>query len=355
MESATRLARAVPRDELAALAIEAGAKPFQARALVELTHDKGIRSLDRATSLPKAVRTRLAERLHFAACRVVERSPSSDGTTKLLLELSDGESIEAVLIPEGERTTLCVSSQVGCPVACIFCASGLYGVRRNLEAHEIVDQFLLARDELEASGESERRLTNMVIMGLGEPMLNVANLESALTEICDAHSFSPRRITISTSGYPERVEALAKRAKSWNLAVSLHAADEDLRKELVPTATREPRALVRAARTWLRETGREPTFEIVLLAGVNDRREDAEALIKLLRDVQCSVNLIPWNRVEGVPMPLETPSESQVEAFRMWLEDGGLTVTWRRRRGADRDAACGQLRLRHQLETGAAE
>lgn len=352
-EGATVGAREMPRARLEALARNCGAKAFQARALCELVFDRGIRDLNRATSLPKSVRDALAHHVHLAASRVIERSISTDGTIKYLLELRDGESVEAVLIPEGERTTLCISSQVGCPVACVFCASGLDGVRRNLTAVEIVDQFLLARDAIDdgqlddARGKhGKRRLTNLVVMGLGEPMLNAENLEQALLQISDDFGFSPRRITISTSGYPDRVERLAGRAKPWNLAVSLHAAEPSLRAELVPTATAAPADLVRAARTWFRATGREPTFEIVLLHGRNDRDIDADALIALLSGQHCTVNLIPWNPVDGVPIELRTPPEERVQSFMTRLESGGLNVTWRRRRGADRDAACGQLRLR---------
>lgn len=248
-----------------------------------------------------------------------------------------------VLIPEGERTTLCLSTQVGCPVACVFCASGLDGVRRNLTAAEIVEQFLLAREEL-----GERPLTNLVAMGLGEPMLNLEALERAMAMVSEPEGlgFSPRRITISTSGHPDRVRRFAGRARPYNLAISLHAADADLRRRLVPTATASPRELVEAALHWFAATGREPTFEVVLLADENDAPAHARALVALLDGIQATVNLIPWNPVEGTPLPLATPAPDRVEAFRAILAAAGLKVTVRRRRGTDRDAACGQLRLR---------
>ncbi len=343
----TALARDRSRAELEALACAHGAKPFQARALVEAVFEKGLLDLDSATFLPKAVRSALAGEVVLSASEVVDTSQSSDGTTKFLHELRDRETIESVLIPEGERTTLCVSSQVGCPVACVFCASGLFGVRRNLTAAEIVDQFLVARARLEREG-GQRRITNVVVMGLGEPMLNVDNLERALLQISQDLGFSPRRITISTSGYPDRVRSLAERALPWNLAISLHAADPQLRRELVPTATKDPVELVRAARVWFRMTGREPTFEVVLLRGKNDRSHDADALIALLKGEACTVNLLPWNRVAGVEPWIASPDEAQVLDFQARLEAGGIKTTWRRRRGADRDAACGQLRLRHR-------
>ena len=352
--TAKRPIRTLSRAELEALAIELGAKPFQARSLVQWVWQRGLLDLDEASDLPKALRQALAERFVGSGLEVVARSSAGDGTSKLLLRLHDGESVEMVLIPEGDRTTLCISSQVGCPVACVFCASGLLGVRRNLAAHEMIEQFVLARREL-ASGDASdvqpaRRLTNLVVMGLGEPMLNLDELLAALDAISspepEGFGFSPRRITVSTSGYPERIRRFASCGKAYNLAISLHAAEPQLRKELVPTATSSPEELVDAARDWFATTGREATFEIVLLQGVNDRVEHARSLAALLRGVRCSVNLLPWNRVEGTAMPLATPRDDEVERFRAVLEESGINVTWRRRRGADRDAACGQLRLR---------
>lgn len=338
-----RLARDLPPPGLEKLAIELGAESFQARALVEWVWQKGLRSFAEATNLPKSLRQALSESVELRAARIVERSRSGDGTCKLLLALRDDETIEIVLIPEGGRTTLCLSTQVGCPVGCIFCASGLAGVRRNLKAAEIVEQFVIARAEL-----GGRALTNLVVMGLGEPMLNLAPLERALAALSDpgGFAFSARRITVSTSGYPDRIRQLAGGGRPYQLAVSLHAADPELRRQLVPTATAAPEELVHAAQDYRRKTGREPTFEIVLLRGINDGPEHARALARLLRGVRCTVNLIPWNRVEGVPPGLATPSRPSVHAFRARLEAAGLKVTWRMRRGADKDAACGQLRLR---------
>ncbi len=337
------LLRDLSREELEGTALELGAKAFQARSLYDWVWRRGARSFATVTDLPAAVRTALDERLQLTAGQVVERSLSTDGTSKLLLELADGETVEMVLIPDRDRHTLCVSSQVGCPVACVFCASGLDGVRRNLTSAEIVEQFLIAREELGSAS-----LTNLVVMGLGEPLLNFDALIDALTRISDPEgfAFSARRITVSTSGYPDRIRKLAGLERPWNLAVSLHAAEEGLRKELVPTATTAPAALVAAATYYLRTTGRKPTYEIVLLAGRNDRAKDADALVHLLRGVRCTVNLIPWNNVEGVSLDLARPADDAVESFRARLERGGLNVTWRRRRGHDRDAACGQLRLR---------
>ena len=217
------------------------------------------------------------------------------------------------------------------------------GVRRNLRADEMVEQFALAREEL---GDA-RRLTNLVVMGLGEPMLNLEALLEALARISDpdGFAFSPRRITISTSGYPERIRELAARGRGYELAISLHAADPELRRVLVPTAKHEPAELVDAALAYARVTGREPTFEYVLLEGSNDERVHADALLQLLGRIRCKVNLIPWNPVPELAGALKSPGPRRVATFERMLQDGGLKVTTRRHRGRDRDAACGQLRL----------
>ena len=339
-------AHALSREQLAALGAELGLKAFQVRQLTQWVFEKGLLDVDGASNLSKALRAQLRERIRFATHEVLLREPSSDGSTKLLLALEDGERIEMVLIPEGERTTLCMSSQVGCPVACVFCASGMYGVRRNLSAHEMVEQFARARQEL----RDERPLTNLVVMGLGEPMLNLDALIAALARISDPEglAFSPRRITVSTAGYPDRIRAFAEQGRAFELAVSLHAADPQLRKELVPTAKHEPQELVLAAQHYHRVTGREPTFEYVLLAEKNDGELQARELVTLLQKVQCKVNLIPWNPVPELASELRSPSDERVRRFEDLLRRGGLKVTTRRHRGRDKDAACGQLRLTAQ-------
>ncbi|MFQ5504878.1 MAG: 23S rRNA (adenine(2503)-C(2))-methyltransferase RlmN, partial [Planctomycetota bacterium] len=273
------LARDLGPDELKQSVLELGGKPLHARLFASWVLERGLESFDQASDLPLELRRLLAERFSLEAATIAERVEDRDGTRKLLLGLRDGETIEMVMIPEGERNTLCVSSQVGCPVGCIFCASGLFGVRRNLGCAEIVEQFLLARGEL-----GDRPLTNLVVMGLGEPMLNLANLLPALGMISNPRglAFSPRRITVSTSGFPERIRELARSGRGYELAVSLHAADPDLRRKLVPTSTEDPEALVLAAMDYRRVTGREPSFEVVLLAGLNDGPEHARGLGRLL-------------------------------------------------------------------------
>jgi len=332
--------------ELAAAVAEAGGQAFQARQIGHWLWKHGVPGFDAMRNVPNALRERLAERFRLRHAEVAQVDLAEDGTQKLLVRLADAEAVECVIIPDGERTTLCVSSQVGCPVACVFCASGMFGVRRNLSVGEIAEQVLLARSRLPEG----RRLTNLVVMGMGEPMLNLDNLLPALQRIHDQHGIDmgARRITVSTSGYPRQMERFAAADPSYNLAVSLHAADDTLRKQLVPTATAPVREIVTAAHRYFGQKGREVTYEIVLLEGRNDRAQDAAALVEVLGALPCTVNLIPWNPVEEIVAErgLRRPMPARVDGFADQLRRGGLKVTVRRQRGADRSAACGQLRLR---------
>ncbi len=328
-----------------------GGKPFQARQVAHWVYRHGVADYDGMRNVPSALRQALAHRLPVRSSSVATVDHAADGTDKLLLRLHDGQSVECVLIPDGERTTLCVSSQVGCPVGCVFCASGMFGVTRNLTAGEIVEQVLFARERLPA----DRAITNLVVMGMGEPMLNLAALLPALRRLHakDGLDMGARRITVSTSGYPRQMAEFAAADPSYNLAVSLHAADDSLRKRLVPTATHPVREIIAAANRYFAQKGREVTFEVVLLADVNDRPVDAGALVDVLGPTPCTVNLIPWNPVaELAPQHgLRRPTAAAVDAFADDLRHGGLKVTVRRQRGADQSAACGQLRVR-DLRTG---
>lgn len=328
--------------ELEALVVECGGQPFQARQLTHWVYKHGATTLDDCRNLPRGLREQLAAWGSIRGSAVAETEHSTDGTDKHLVRLSDGESVECVSIPEGDRLTICISTQVGCPVACVFCASGLDGVRRNLTAAEIVEQILHARDRCQ-DGAS---ITNVVVMGLGEPMLNLPNLLPALERLHDPAGLNlgARRITVSTSGYPEHIAKFAAAPHPYQLAVSLHAADDALRRRLVPTARATVAEIVQAAKRYGADRGREITFEIVLLADVNDRPRDADLLVRRLGEVRCTVNLIPWNPVDRIP-GLRRPSRPRVDDFTARLRAGGLKVTVRRQRGADRSAACGQLRL----------
>lgn len=333
-------------EALTDLVVAAGGKPFQARQVLHWLYRHGVADYAAMQNVPQRLRQALAERFTPQSSRIATSDLAGDGTEKLLVQLADGETVECVIIPDGERTTLCISTQVGCPVRCVFCASGMGGVRRNLTQAEIVEQVLHARSRL---GDG-RRLTNLVVMGMGEPMLNLDQLLPALRRIHDQDGIGmgARRITVSTSGYPRQMERFAEADPSYNLAVSLHAADDRLRKQLVPTATHPVAELVEAAHRYFGQKGREVTYEVVLLDGKNDRPRDADAMIALLGQLPCTVNLIPWNPVDEIVAEhgLGRPPALRVDAFADLLRRGGLKVTVRRQRGADRSAACGQLRLR---------
>jgi 23S rRNA (adenine2503-C2)-methyltransferase len=332
--------------------VEAGGKPFQARQVAHWLWRHGVGDWAAMTNVPAHLRQVLGGRTALRRTRLAHAELADDGTEKLLVALHDDETIECVVIPDGDRTTLCVSTQVGCPVRCVFCASGMFGVRRNLSVGEIAEQVLHARARLPAG----RRLTNLVVMGMGEPMLNLDALLPALQRIHDPAGIDmgARRITVSTSGYPRQMERFAAADPSYNLAVSLHAADDALRRELVPTASHPVRDIVAAAHRYFGQKGREVTYEIVLLEGRNDRPEDAVALVETLGRLPCTVNLIPWNPVAEIAEQtgLRRPAVHRVDAFADALRRGGLKVTVRRQRGADRSAACGQLRLRHTGSSG---
>jgi 23S rRNA (adenine2503-C2)-methyltransferase len=323
--------------------------PYRARQIFRWVHVRGALSYDAMTDVPKALREALAARLPVRSSRVVETHRSDDGTVKLLIGLADGERVECVLIPEADRRTACISTQVGCGVGCVFCASGAQGVLRNLEAFEIVEQVLWLRDAApppERAEGQEARLTNIVVMGMGEPLHNVGNLVRALRLVQDPEGIDlgSRRITVSTSGPKKGFEELLVSGLRVNLAISLHAPTDDLRRRLVPKGgTGTVAELVDMARRWFETTGRDVTFEYVLMGGVNDRDEDARALARLAGPHR-NVNLIPMNPVSFAP-ELKSPPPERVERFAEILRKAGVVVHARRQRGDDVAAACGQLRL----------
>jgi len=293
------------------------------------------------TDLPRDLRQRLEERCRIWTTSVAAHKTAEDGTEKLLLELTDGQRIECVLLRDGIRRTVCISSQVGCAMGCVFCASGIDGVVRNLTTGEILEQVLrLAR--LLPEGE---RLSHLVVMGMGEPLANLDRLLPALAMARDPDGFgiSQRRITISTVGLPAAIDRLVDIDAGYNLAVSLHAADDDLRTRLVPVnkAIGLDEILAAADRYW-EASGRRLTFEYVLLGGVNDMPTAATALARRLVGRAALVNVIPYNTVAG--MPWREPTRQAVERFLEVLLEHGVNVQVRRRKGARIDAACGQLR-----------
>lgn len=339
------------QSELEAWAGQQGQATYRGRQLHDWIYAKGVRSLAEVSALPKLWREQLvAQPLEGASdwigrSRELHRSVARDGTTKLLLGTHDGLSIETVGIPAEGRLTVCVSSQVGCPMACRFCATGKGGLQRSLAVHEIVDQVLSIR---EAMGQ---RPSHVVFMGMGEPLLNIDAVLAAIDCLCRDLGMAQRQITVSTVGVPQTLPNLAERSlerlgrAQYTLAVSLHAPDQRLREELIPTAHAYPlEALLEDCRRYLTISGRRVSFEYILLGGLNDQPRHAEALARLLRGFQSHVNLIAYNPIDEEDF--QRPAPGAVEAFRRALEQRHVAVSVRASRGLDADAACGQLRRR---------
>jgi 23S rRNA (adenine2503-C2)-methyltransferase len=334
--------------DLAALtaAVEAlGEKQFRARQLARSIHQRGAQHFDQMTDLAKSLRAKLAEHAEIAAPPVVRDSTSADGTRKWLLDVGAGNATETVFIPEEDRGTLCISTQAGCAVNCVFCSTGRQGFNRNLTTAEIIGQLWWAEHALRRSlGVDERVISNVVLMGMGEPLQNYDAVLPALRLMLDdnAYGLSRRRVTLSTSGMVPQIDRLAADCPVA-LAVSLHAPNDQLRDRLVPLNRKYPLAeLLAACRRYLEHAPRDfITFEYVLLAGVNDGDREADGLVELARSVPCKFNLIPFN-----PFPdsgLARPASERIRAFAQRLADAGIVTTIRKTRGDDIDAACGQL------------
>jgi 23S rRNA (adenine2503-C2)-methyltransferase len=328
-------------DELLAWLAARGQPPLRARQVRRWVVAGRAESFDQMTDLPRPLRAELAADWSPLGTTVARHLRSSDGTQKLLLRLHDGGLIECVLIPEADRRTACISTQVGCGMGCVFCASGLDGVARNLSAGEILEQLVRLRNLL----PPDERLTNVVVMGMGEPLANLDHLLQALAAAGhkDGLNLGARHVTISTVGLPAKMRRLADLGKQYHLAVSLHAPNDDLRNRIVPTNTHTGvEAILAAADDFFEKTGRQVTYEYVLLGGLNDGPVEARQLADLLRGRHAHVNLIPFNDVEG--LPYRRPTSEAQQAFVARLRQAGVSVKVRKRKGADIDAACGQLR-----------
>ena len=313
-------------------------RPYRVRQIFAAIHRRGAADFEAMTDLPAALRRELARRFSLALPALTERRDSDDGTTKFLLELADGASIEAVDIPDGERRTLCLSSQAGCALACTFCVTGHWGAGRDLTAAEIVGQVRLVRALASLPDHF-----NLVFMGMGEPLLNLAAVGDAIALL--GESLALRRITVSTAGVVPGIDDLARWPERPNLAVSLHAPDDERRTRIMPINRSWPIAeLVGALRRFPLEPRRRITIEYLMLEGFNDAPRDADALVRLLAGVDVKFNLIPFNPDPVLPDWMTRPEPARVEAFRARLESRGATVTVRRQRGHDVAAACGQLR-----------
>ncbi|MDR2181382.1 MAG: 23S rRNA (adenine(2503)-C(2))-methyltransferase RlmN [Treponema sp.] len=336
--------------ELEALLGAFGEKKFRAAQIFSWIA-RGAVSFDEMANLPLSLRKQLESAYRLRSTSVTGTLRGADGTVKLRLRLDDGAAVEAVLLAaretggdgDGGRFTACLSTQAGCPVGCVFCKTGSLGFRRNLNAAEIVEQFLAL------NSVSKGGVSNIVVMGMGEPLLNLEALGKAFGIIVcpEGAGLSKRRITVSTSGIESGIYALAEKGPPVELAVSLVTAREDLRRRLMPFAGLAGlEGLKKALAAWQRRRGRRVTLETVLLGGINTTADDAEALVRFARGLKAAVNVIPWNPVEGLLFEgkaLRAPERAEIDRFRARLEAAGLTVTRRYRRGQEIAGACGQL------------
>ena len=333
--------------ELTAVLKELGQPQFRARQVYIWLH-KGVRAYDEMTNLPKSLRDTLAREYPVCAPKVVRRQESArDGTIKYLWELQDGNCIETVLMSYHHGNTVCISSQVGCRMGCKFCASGLNGKKRNLSAGEILDEILFMQKD---SGE---KVSNIVLMGTGEPLDNYDNVLKFLHLVScpEGINIGQRHISLSTSGIADKIETLAKEKLQITLSVSLHAPDDETRSSIMPVNDAYPvERLMQACRYYFDTTGRRISYEYMMARDKTDRPWQAEKLAKLLRGRPGHVNLIPLNEVEESPLSPSKPET--VRRFQQALEKRGVTATVRRKLGPDIDAACGQLRRREMKEQG---
>ena len=321
-----------------------GEKPFRAKQVMRWMHLGGADNFDDMTDLAKSLRSKLHEHAEVKVPALMTEQQSGDGTRKWLLDVGTGNGVETVFIPEDTRGTLCISSQIGCALECTFCATGRQGFNRNLSAAEIIGQLWWANKAMGVTPKNERVVSNVVMMGMGEPLANFDNVVTALSIMLDDHGYglSRRRVTVSTSGMVPQMDRL-KEVMPVALAVSLHASNDAVRDEIVPLNKKYPlKELMAACQRYLLKAPRDfITFEYVMLHGVNDKPEHAHELIKLVQDVPCKFNLIPFN-----PFPnsgYERSSNERIRVFRDILQQAGLVVTVRKTRGDDIVAACGQL------------
>lgn len=331
---------ALSETEMSTFVAGLGWPAYRASQILRWLYQGRVRTFTRMTNLSQTERNRLTADCTIERSSNIQLFSSQDGTRKFVLTLADGLQVECVLIPDEDRLTLCLSTQVGCTLDCGFCLTGQLGLRRNLRTHEIIDQVLLAQDHL----VGDERLTNLVFMGMGEPLANLDAVADAIARLTNQSwglGFSPRRITISTAGLASRIKDVAP--LKVHLAVSLNATTDELRRQVMPAANRlhSLEALLAACRAYPLAERDRLTFEYVLLADVNDRAEDAARLIKLLRGLRCKVNLIAFNPFPG--SPYRRPADEAIETFQDTLRRGHVDVYLRRSRGRDVLGACGQL------------
>ena len=328
-------------DDIAKWLAENSVPKYRAAQIQSWLYQQRANEFGEMTNLPNALREQLGTEFELWSTTVVKHSKTDDGTEKLLIQLHGGGQVECVLLRDGDRRSICVSSQVGCAMGCVFCASGLDGVERNLTTGEILEQMLRLQRLLPA----EERLSHIVMMGMGEPLANLDRVLPALEQATnpDGLGISARRITISTVGLPNSIDRLTDMDSRYQLAVSLHAPNDELRDKLVPVNDKTGlQAILDAADRYFEKSGRRLTYEYVLLADVNDSESHASELGRLLRGRTALLNVIPYNPVSG--LPYKTPSRIAIQRFRATLEYHGVNVQERKRKGDRINAACGQLR-----------
>ncbi len=334
------------KQQLEAFLLDLGEKPFRAIQLMKWIHQFGVTDFDEMTNISKDLRARLKECAEVRPPVVRERFDAEDGCFKWIVEVESGSSVETVYIPEAGRGTLCISSQAGCSLDCSFCATGKQGFNSDLTTAEIIGQLWLANRELDTFGtKTPRKVTNVVMMGMGEPLMNFENVMSAISLMMEdnCYGLSKRRVTISTSGVVPAMDRL-KEYTDASLAISLHAPNDELRSQIVPINRKYPISeLLRSTNDYLDSLpdSRVATIEYILISGVNDHRQHARELAEVLKNTPCKINLIPFNPFEG--SGYKRSSNSAISNFQKILRDAGYTVTIRTTRGDDIGAACGQL------------
>ena len=333
------------KEGLCALFAEYGEKPFRAEQVMKWIHQRGVLDIDSMTDISKNLREHLKKTTEIRLPLIVESYVSDDGSRKWIIDIDSGSKVEMVYIPEAGRGTLCVSSQAGCTLDCSFCATGKQGFDRNLSSAEIIGQLWLANEQLSTFKGISQRVTNVVMMGMGEPLLNFDNVMEAISLMMDdcAYGLSKRKVTISTAGVVPAIDRM-KDYTDASLAISLHAPNDELRSQLMPINKKYPiNELFRAVRAYFASLPdrRVPVIEYVLIAGINDHRQHARDLAELLKSLPCKINLIPFNPFDM--SSYRRPSSSSVSNFRQILQQAGYTVTVRTTRGDDIRAACGQL------------
>jgi 23S rRNA (adenine2503-C2)-methyltransferase len=339
--------KALTKQELESFMRESGLPVFRAKQLLHWIYEKRAQSIGEITEFSKELRESLSQKALISDLDLLKRDISEDGTEKFLFGLEDGESIESVLIPDKDRLTLCISSQVGCAMKCRFCLTGKLNLKRNLKAHEIVDQVISVSRLIEL-----RKITNVVFMGMGEPLANLDEVVEALGRMTNLMKISKRRITLSTSGIAPKILELGgirgsvgvtQSLPRVNLAISLNATTDEVRNKLMPINKKYPlKSLLDACRRFPLEPRRRITFEYVLLEGINDSSDDAKRLVRMLKGIPSKVNLIPFNPYEG--SEFRRPPDDVIAKFQNILLDGNITALIRKSKGRDILAACGQLK-----------